>query len=53
MVDQERLINSFCDLVRIDSPSGQEEDVSRHLEERLRSLGFQGGAGRLRQRHSV
>ena len=41
MVDQERLVNSLCDLVRIDSPSGLEEDVSRHLEERLRKLNFQ------------
>jgi tripeptide aminopeptidase len=41
MVDRERLVNSFCELVRIDSPSGEEEDVSKHLEERLRGLGFQ------------
>jgi len=41
MVDQERLVNSFCELVRIDSPSNEEEDVSKHLEERLRRLGFQ------------
>ena len=41
MVDQERLVNSFCELVRIDSPSNEEEEVSKHLEERLRRLGFQ------------
>ena len=41
MVDQERLVNSLCDLVRIDSPSNEEEDVSKHLEERLRNLNFQ------------
>ncbi len=41
MVDQERLVNSFCELVRIDSPSNEEEEVSKHLEERLRNLGFQ------------
>ena len=41
MVDQERLVNSFCELVRIDSPSNEEEDVSKHLEERLRNLNFQ------------
>lgn len=40
MPDQERLVNSFCELVRIDSPSDEEEDVSRHLEERLKNLGF-------------
>jgi tripeptide aminopeptidase len=41
MADQEQLVNSFCELVRIDSPSNEEEAVSRHLEERLRNLGFQ------------
>ena len=41
MADQERLVNSFCELVRIDSPSNEEEDVAKHLEERLRNLGFQ------------
>lgn len=41
MVDQERLVHSLCELVRIDSPSEHEEDISRHLEERLRKLNFQ------------
>lgn len=41
MVDQERLVNSLCELVRIDSPSDLEEDISKHLEERLRNLNFQ------------
>ena len=41
MVDQYRLVKSLCELVRIDSPSGLEEDVSKHLEERLRKLNFQ------------
>ena len=41
MVDQERLINSFSELVQIDSPSNEEEDVSKHLEDRLSRLGFQ------------
>ena len=41
MIDQERLVNSFCEMVRIDSPSNEEEDISKHLEERLRNLGFQ------------
>ena len=41
MVDQERLVNSFCEMVRIDSPSDEEEEVSRHLEARLARLGFQ------------
>ncbi len=41
MVDHDRLVKSLCELVRIDSPSGLEEDVSKHLEERLRKLNFQ------------
>ena len=40
MIDQERLINSFCDLVRIDSPSNEEEEVAQHLTARLSKLGF-------------
>ena len=41
MVDQERLVKSFCELVQIDSPSDEEEEVARHLEGRLGRLGFQ------------
>jgi len=41
MVNQERLVNAFCDLVRIDSPSGEEEAVAQHLVARLSRLGFQ------------
>ncbi|PKB73645.1 MAG: hypothetical protein BZY75_00755 [SAR202 cluster bacterium Io17-Chloro-G7] len=41
MPDQERMVNSFCEMVRIDSPSDFEEDISKHLEERLGNLGFQ------------
>jgi len=41
MVDQERLVKSFCDLVRIDSPSDEEEEIAQHLVTRLGRLGFQ------------
>ena len=41
MIDQERLINTFCDLVRIDSPSGEEEAVAQELRNRLTTLGFE------------
>ena len=41
MPNQERLINDFCDLVRIDSPSGEEWDVALHVSDRLSNLGFQ------------
>ena len=41
MPNQERLVNDFCDLVQIDSPSGEEWDVALHVTERLENLGFQ------------
>ncbi|MCH7737162.1 MAG: M20/M25/M40 family metallo-hydrolase [Chloroflexi bacterium] len=40
MINQERLVNALCELVKIDSPSDEEEDVARHLTERLETLGF-------------
>jgi len=40
MINQERLVNAFCELVKIDSPSDEEEDVARHLTDRLTELGF-------------
>ncbi|MCH7621439.1 MAG: M20/M25/M40 family metallo-hydrolase [Chloroflexi bacterium] len=40
MIEQERLVGSFCDLVRIDSPSDEEEEVALHLTDRLSRLGF-------------
>ena len=41
MANQERMVNDFSDLVRIDSPSGEEWDVALHVSERLSNLGFQ------------
>ncbi|MCY4366766.1 MAG: M20/M25/M40 family metallo-hydrolase [Chloroflexi bacterium] len=40
MISRERLVNSFCDLVRIDSPSDEEEEVAQHLIPRLENLGL-------------
>ena len=40
MINRERLVNSFCDLVRIDSPSDEEEEVAQHLTARLTKLGL-------------
>ncbi len=40
MINQERLVSAFCELVKIDSPSDEEEDVAKHLTERLEGLGF-------------
>ena len=40
MIDTDRLVQSFCQLVRIDSPSGEEEAVAQHLRGRLEALGL-------------
>lgn len=41
MIDQERLVNTFLELVRIDSPSGQEAEIGQHLQARLGALGLE------------
>ena len=51
MPNQERMVNDFSDLVRIDSPSGEEWDVALHVSERLSNLGFHVGPRRPRERH--
>jgi tripeptide aminopeptidase len=38
MINEERLIKTFCDIVQIDSPSGYEEDVALDLVKRLSDL---------------
>lgn len=40
MINQDRLVSTFLKLVRIDSPSGHEEEIARHLMAELRSLGL-------------
>ncbi|MBI2600744.1 M20/M25/M40 family metallo-hydrolase [Candidatus Daviesbacteria bacterium] len=40
MVDQKRLVETFLDLVKIDSPSGEEEEMAKELMKRLKTLGF-------------
>ena len=40
MINQDRLVNDFCDFVRIDSPSGQEEAMAQQLTQRLTRLGL-------------
>ncbi len=39
-VNRERLVDTFCALVRIDNPSGQETAMANHLIERCQALGF-------------
>ncbi|MGA9349600.1 MAG: M20/M25/M40 family metallo-hydrolase [Anaerolineae bacterium] len=38
MINQDRLVSTFLELVQIDSPSGQEEEIARHLMATLKSL---------------
>ncbi len=40
MINQDRLVSTFLELVQIDSPSGQEEEIARHLTAKLKSLGL-------------
>ena len=40
MIDRDRLVSTFTDLVRIDSPSGEEAAVADDLTGRLSNLGF-------------
>ena len=40
MIDRQRLVKTFTDLVRIDSPSGDEEAIAQDLTQRLTTLGF-------------
>ncbi len=40
MINRQRMVNTFLELVRIDSPSGCEQDVARYCAERMSALGF-------------
>ena len=40
MIDRERLVQTFCELVKIDSPSGEEQAIAAELTLRLRRLGL-------------
>ena len=41
MISRDRLVKTFCDLVAIDSPSGEEEEVAEVLTGRLEALGLE------------
>ena len=41
MIRRDRLVDTFCSLVRIDSPSGEEEAVAQELTRRLTALGLE------------
>ena len=41
MANRERLTKTLMDLIRIDSPTGEEDAVDREVSVRLQALGFQ------------
>ena len=40
MIDRDRLVTTFVELARIDSPSSEEEVIAQHLAARLETLGL-------------
>jgi tripeptide aminopeptidase len=40
MTNKSRLIETFCEIVRIDSPSGEEQEISDDLSKRFNKLGL-------------
>lgn len=40
MINHDRLVSTFLELVQIDSPSGHEEEIARHLTAELSGLGL-------------
>jgi tripeptide aminopeptidase len=40
LANRERLLTTLIDLIRIDSPSGEEDDIDRDVSSRLQALGF-------------
>lgn len=41
MINRDRLVSTFCELVSIDSPSGEESFISKHLTDRFEAVGLQ------------
>ena len=40
MINRDRVVKTFCDIVQIDSPSGEEEAIAKDLVKRLRGFGL-------------
>lgn len=40
MINKKRLVKTFLDLIKIDSPSGYEQEMAKEVAKRLRTLGF-------------
>ncbi|HAI07877.1 MAG TPA: peptidase M20, partial [Dehalococcoidia bacterium] len=41
MANRERLIQTLTDLIRIDSPTGEEDEIDQEVSSRLAALGFE------------
>ena len=40
MINSDRLVKTFCDIVQIDSVSGEEDEIAADLTTRLETLGL-------------
>ncbi len=40
MINENRLVSTFCEMVQIDSPSGEEHEFSKYISKKLSNLGF-------------
>ena len=40
MIRRDRIVETFCELARIDSPSGEEEEIAQHLVAKLEAMGL-------------
>ena len=40
MINSDRLVKTFCDIVKIDSVSGEEDEIAKDLTSRLENLGL-------------
>ena len=40
MINENRLVATFCEMVQIDSPSGEEDEFCKYISEKLLNLGF-------------
>lgn len=41
MINQERLVSTFLELIQIDSPSGGEREIAERVAQKLRTMGLE------------
>jgi len=39
MINQNRILKTFLELIKIDSPSGEEKEIAQHILKRVKKLG--------------